>query len=57
MRRGLNFLGWVDSQIKLEIVTDGVISTHHFSNYNELMDFSNLNEYVDPNECIFLNNL
>lgn len=57
MRRGLNFLGWVDSQIKLEIVTDGVTSTHYFNSYNELMDFPNLNEYVDPNECIFLNNI
>lgn len=57
MIRGLNFLGWVDNQIKLEIVTDGVTATHYFSTYNEFLEFPNLNEYVNPDECSFLNNL
>lgn len=54
MRRGLNFLGWVDNQIKLEIVTDNVTTTHYFNSYDELIGFPNLDEYVNPNECTFL---
>jgi len=57
MIRGLNFLGWVDNQIKLEVITDGVTTTHYFNTYNKLLEFPNLNEYVNPDECLFLNNL
>lgn len=56
MIRGLDFLGWVNNQIKLEIVTDGVTTTHYFDTYNEFLEFPNLNEYVNPDECSFLNN-